>query len=154
MRTSDSKYRPRRRTGHKKKGSFISSGSFITTLVVATLVLFACTHIWQNVYILNLSTEVGALKKEKNQIKDLIKKNQAEINELCRHSRIEQLALDKFKLRQTASENMFTLVSNRKFSKEYRFADLMSSFKKVTDHFPVITESKAETKEIFNFDEE
>lgn len=154
MKTSDSKYRPRRRTGSRKKGPLISSGSFITTLVVAALVLFACTHIWQNVYILNLSTEVGALKKEKNRIKDLIKKNQAEINDLCRHSRIEELALDKFKLRQTASENMFTLVSKRKFTETYRFADLIGSFKKVADHFPVITESKAESKEIFDFDEE
>lgn len=118
------------------------------------MVLFACTHIWQNVYILNLSTEVGTLKKEKNQLKDLINKNQIEINDLCRHSRIEQLAFDKFKLRQTASENMFTLVSKRKFSKDYRFADLMSSFKKVADHFPVINESRAETREIFDFDEE
>ncbi len=132
----------------------MSSGSFISTLVVVALVLFACTHIWQNVYILNLSTEVGTLKQEKNQIKDLIKKNQAEINDLCRHSRIEQLAFDKFKLRQTASENMFTLVSKRKFSKNYQFADLISSFQKVADHFPVITESKAEGKEIFDFDEE
>ena len=118
------------------------------------MVIFACTHIWQNVYILNLSNEVGALKKDKKQIKDLIKKNQAEINDLCRHSRIEQLALEKFKLRQTASENMFTLVSKRKFSETYRFADLMNSFKKVAEHLPVITESKAESKEIFDFDEE
>ncbi len=154
MKTSDNKYRPGRRTGHRRKKSFFSSGSFITTLVVAALVLFACTHIWQNVYILNLSTEVSALKKEKNLIKDLIKKNQVEINDLCRHSRIEPLALDKFKLRQTASENMFTLVSKRKFSETNRFADLIGSFKKVADHFPVITESKAETKEIFEFDEE
>ncbi len=154
MKTSDSKYRPRRRTGPRRKKSIFSSGSFITTLVVAALVLFACTHIWQNVYFLNLSTEVSALKKENNLITDLIKKNQVEINDLCRHSRIEQLALDKFKLRQTASENMFTLVSKRKFSETNRFADLLGSFKKVADHFPVITESKAETKEIFEFDEE
>ncbi|MCP4704741.1 MAG: hypothetical protein GY865_09040 [candidate division Zixibacteria bacterium] len=154
MKTSGNKYRPRRRTGKRKNGKLLSSSSFMTTMVVAALVLFACTHIWQNVYILNLSSEVGALKKEKNQIKDIIKKNQVEINDLCRHSRIEQLALEKFKLRQTASENMFTLVSKRKFSETYRFADLMSSFQKVADHFPVITESKAESKEIFDFDEE
>ena len=154
MKTSDSKYRPRRRTGSRRKGSLLSSGPFISTLAVIALVLLAFTHIWQNVYILNLSTEVGTLKKEKYKIKDLIKKSQVEINDLCRHSRIEQLALDGFKLRQTASENMFTLVSKRGFSKTYRFADLIGSFRKVADHFPVITESKAESKEIFDFDEE
>ena len=154
MKAFKNTYRPRRRTKNRKSGKFLSSSSFLATFVVATLVLFACTHIWQNVYILNLSSEVSDLKKEKNQIKDLIKKNQVEINDLCRHSRIEELALDKFKLRQTASENMFTLVSKRQFSKTYQFADLMSSFKKVAEHFPVITESKAESKEIFDFDEE
>ena len=154
MRNSNRKYSPRRRAGNRRSGKRLSSSSFLTILIVVTLVLFACTHIWQNVYILNLSSEVGALKKEKNQIKDLIKKNKVDINDLCRHSRIEQLALDKFNLRQTSSEKMFTLVSKRKFLETYRFADLMSSFKKVADHLPVITESKAEGKEIFDFDEE
>ncbi|HDL03082.1 MAG: hypothetical protein DRP51_01530 [Candidatus Zixiibacteriota bacterium] len=153
MKTSYNKYRPRQ-TRYRKTKSIFSSGSFITTLVVAALVLFACTHIWQNVYILNLSTEVSALKKERNLIEDLIKKKQVEINDLCRHSRIEQLAQDKFNLRQTASENMFTLISKRRFSGTSRFADLIGSFKKVADHFPVISENKAKAKEIFEFDEE
>lgn len=115
--------------------------------------MFACTQIWQRVYILNLTAEVGDLRKERTTLQDLTKKSKVEINELCRHTRIEEIASEQFKLQQTASENLFTLVSDRKFTDTDRFADLWTSLKKVTDHLPVITETKAETKDMFDFDE-
>ena len=153
MRTSDVKYRPRRRSGKEGGRRIVSSGPLVPILVIVALVLFACTLVWQKVYILNLSTEVGELKKEKNEIIDLIKKNELEINDLCRRSRIEKFAGEQLGLQQTASENLFTLVSERRFTESNKFADMLSSLKKVAEHLPVVSESKAETKDIFEFDE-
>lgn len=153
MRKRHSRYKPRYRFDKRSRNKKISSGSFLTILVVSALVLFACTQIWQRVYILNLSTEVGTLKKENKTLQDLTKKSKVEINELCRHARIKELASEQFKLQQTASENLFTLVSEHKFADTDRFSDLWTSLKKVTDHLPVITETKAETKDMFDFDE-
>ncbi len=148
------KYQPRRpfspNTGKRK----FSSGSFIFILVVAALVLFACTQIWQSVYTLNLASEVGNLKKQKSELKDLAKKNQVEINELCRHSRIRELALEIFELRQTSSDSLFTLVPEQKSDESIGFDDLLNSLKKVADHLPVVTETRAETKEIYEFDKD
>jgi cell division protein FtsL len=146
------KYHPRRPLAPKIRKKKLSSGSFIFVLVIAALVVFACTQIWQRVYILNLASEVGDLKRQKNELKDLAKKNQVEINELCRHSRIRELALEKFDLRQTSSDSLFTLVSEQKIDESIGFDDLFNSLKKVADHLPVVTESKAETKEIYEFD--
>lgn len=154
MRTSDIKYRPRRRSANKGVRRIFSSGPLVPVLVIVALVLFACTLVWQRVYILNLSTEVGELKKEENQLIDLIKKNELEINDLCRRSRIEKFAGEQLGLQQTASENLFTLVSERKFTESNKFADMLSSLKKVAEHLPVVSESKAETKDIFEFDED
>lgn len=118
------------------------------------MILFACAHVWQQVYVLELSTEVRGLQKENDTLDDLLKKRRAEIIELTRLSVFEQLASEKANLHRTASENLFTLVRDESYRETEGIDNLIAALKKVADNMPVVTETRAESKDFFKFDEE
>lgn len=133
---------------------YLSRKRFFPFLFVTTLILFACAHVWQQVYTLELSTEVRGLEKENSKLNDLLKKRRAEIVELTRLSVIEKVASEKVHLRRTASENLFTLIRDDSYRETEGIENLMTALKKVADNMPVVNETHAESKDFFEFDEE
>jgi len=122
--------------------------------IIALLIVFACLHIWQQVHIMNVSREVTDLKKENSRLEDLLKKSNADIAELSRLSRIEKLAADEMGLVRTPSENLYTIIMDNSYGEYSGFSDLVQTLQKVAEHMPVLSESKAETTDIFGSDEE
>jgi hypothetical protein len=103
---------------------------------------------------MNISTEIADLKKENDCLNDLLKKSNADISELSRLSRIEKLATDEMGLVRTPSENLYTIITDNSYGEHGGFSELVNTLQKVAEHMPVISESKAETTNIFGFDEE
>jgi len=114
---------------------------------VVVFVLFACVHIWQRVYVLGLVKEVGGLEKEREVLTDLSKKTNAEIMDLSRVSRVEQIASRDLGMARTSTENMLTLVVKKSptIKKQGELDNVVSSLKKLADNLPVINESRADT---------
>lgn len=133
----------------------VSSPALIPILFVAVFVLFACIHIWQRVYVLGLVKEVGALEKDREVLTDLLKKNNAEIMDLSRVSRVEQIASSDLGMTRTSAENMMTLVIKKPpvVKKQGELDNVVSSLKKLADNLPVINESRADTLGTFETDE-
>ncbi len=133
-----------RRSWSKK---LVSSPALLPILFVVVFVLFACVHIWQRVYVLGLVKEVGGLEKEREVLTDLSKKTNAEIMDLSRVSRVEQIASRDLGMARTSTENMLTLVVKKSptIKKQGELDNVVSSLKKLADNLPVINESRADT---------
>lgn len=101
---------------------------------------------------LDLSSEVRVLEKKNDKLTDLVKKRKAEIVELSRLSVVEGKTFGKKPLRRTRSENLFTLVRDESYRETDGFDKLVGALKKVADNMPVINETHAESKDIFDFD--
>jgi len=125
----------------------VSSPALLPILFVVVFVLFACVHIWQRVYVLGLVKEVGGLEKEREVLTDLSKKTNAEIMDLSRVSRVEQIASRDLGMARTSTENMLTLVVKKSptIKKQGELDNVVSSLKKLADNLPVINESRADT---------
>jgi len=132
---------------------YLSRKRLIPMGFVLVLVLFAFAHVWKQVYVLELSTEVRVLEKENETLNDLVKKRNSEITELTRLAVIEPLAKEKGNLQRTASENLFTLVRDESYRETEGIENLVEALRKVADNMPVITETRAESKDVFEFDE-
>jgi len=133
-----------RRSWSKK---LVSSPALLPILFVVVFVLFACVHIWQRVYVLGLVKEVGGLEKEREVLTDLSKKTNAEIMDLSRVSRVEQIVSRDLGMARTSTENMLTLVVKKSptIKKQGELDNVVSSLKKLADNLPVINESRADT---------
>ncbi len=132
---------------------YLSRKRVFPFLFVITLIMFACAHVWQQVYTLELATEVRGMEKENSTLNDLLKKRRAEIVELTRLSVIERVASEKANLHRTASENLFTLIRDDSYRDTDGIDNLISALKKVADNMPVVNETHAESKDFFDFDE-
>jgi len=82
-------------------------------MIVGSIILLACLHVWQRVYVMGLVKDVSVLEKENKNLKDLVKKANMEVIELSRLSRIEKIAKEDLGLTRTSSENLFTLNIDR-----------------------------------------
>ena len=133
---------------------YLSREKLIPAAIVLSLILFACAHVWKQVHFLDVSVEVRALEIENETLCDLLKKREAEITEMTRLSVIETLASEKINLKKTATENLFTLIRDESFRETDGIESLVLALKKVADNLPVITETRAENKDVFKFDEE
>jgi hypothetical protein len=108
------------------------------------------------VYVLELVKELERLEKDRMDLTDLLKKNTAEIMELSRVGRIEQTARSKLGMERAHSENIYTLVVDKReeSNKPDDLANMVFSIKKLVDHLPVISESRADTIRILELDED
>jgi hypothetical protein len=77
-----------------------------------------------------------------------------EITELSCLSRIESIATKELGLSKTGSENVFTLTMDDDVTKPEGLNEVVSSLKKIADNFPVLNESRAATRDIFESDDE
>ncbi|MEW5924411.1 MAG: hypothetical protein AB1746_10520, partial [Candidatus Zixiibacteriota bacterium] len=136
------------------KKRLVSSKTLIPTMIIGSIILLACLHVWQRVYVMGLVKEVTVLEKENNNLKDLLKKSDMEITELSRLSRIEEIATEQLGLTRTGSENLFTLSINKDNNKTTGLDDVVTSLKKIADNLPVLNETNAATNEIFETNEE
>jgi cell division protein FtsL len=135
---------------HSLKKRIVSSKSLIPALFVTSLILLACLHVWQRVYVMGLVKEVSTLKTENGRLKDLVKKANMEVIELSRLSRIEKIAGEKLGLSKSDTENLFTLsLGDRGFQPE-GLEEVVTSLKKIADNLPVLNESRAETDGVFD----
>ncbi|UCD93631.1 MAG: hypothetical protein JSU69_07615 [Candidatus Zixiibacteriota bacterium] len=132
----------------------VSSRSIIPALSIATLIMLACLHIWQRVHVMNLVSEVTVLESENKSLTDLVRKADMEITELSCLSRIEPIATKELGLSKTGSENIFTLTMDEDETEPEGLDEVVSSLKKIADNFPVLNESRAATRDIFESDDE
>ena len=128
----------------------VSSRALIPSLFIAAIILFACLHVWQRVYVFGLVKEVSRLEKESANLDDLLKKTNAEIADLSRLSRVEEVASRELGLGRTKAENMFTLVLKKPEVKRDALDNVVLSLRKLADNLPVLTESKADTINVFD----
>jgi cell division protein FtsL len=147
---------PRYRSTGKLRKSFrkriISSPRLIPTLIIVTIVVFACLHIWQRVYVLGLVQEISVVEKERENLTDLLKKTNSDAAELSRLSRMEPIAIEKLGLGRTSAENLFTLEVKKQEITLSGIDNVKNSLKKLADNLPVINETKADTIHIFEND--
>lgn len=150
MKISVQRYRATNKLRNSLKRQLVSSRYMVPALIVLTLVLLPCINIWQRVYVLNLVQEVSALENEHTRLNDLLKKAHADEVELSRLSRIEKLATEQLGLARVNSENMYTLRIDNKYLQPEGIDEVVQSLKKFADNLPVLTESHAETGDIFD----
>ena len=147
---------PRYHSTGKLRKSFrkriISSPRLIPTLIIVSIVVFACLHIWQRVYVLGLVKEIAVVEKEREHLTDLLKKTNSDASELSRLSRMEPIAIEKLGLGRTSAENLFTLEVKKQEIKLSGIDNVKNSLKKLADNLPVINETKADTIDIFEHD--
>ncbi len=135
------------------KKRLVSSRTVIPVLVIGSLIVLACLHIWQRVYVMRLVKEVSVLEMENRQLTDIVKKANLEILELSSLSRIEKIAGEQLQMSGTRSENIFTLTFRESPPGPEGLHDVISSLQKVADHLPSLSESNAETIDIFETDD-
>ena len=153
MKISVKRYRATDSIRKSLKKKLVSSRTVIPVLVVGSLIILACLHIWQRVYVMHLVKEVTVLEKENKQITDIVKKANLEILEFSSLSRIEKIAGEQLQMSGTRSENIFTLTLKESTPRPEGLHDVISSLQKVAEYFPTLSESKAETIDIFDTDE-
>jgi cell division protein FtsL len=153
MKISVERYRATDNIKKSLKKKLVSSKSVIPVLIVISCVVLACLHIWQRVYVMHLVTETTVLEMKNKRLKDLVKKANLEVLELSSLSRIEKIAAERLHMNGSRSENIFTLILKETDPRPEGLNDIISSLRKVADNFPVISESKAETVDIFELDE-
>ncbi|PKK84138.1 MAG: hypothetical protein CVT49_04900 [candidate division Zixibacteria bacterium HGW-Zixibacteria-1] len=154
MKISVQRYRATGGFRKSLKKRLVSSRTLIPAMIVGSIILLACLHVWQRVYVMGLVKEVSVLEKENNNLKDLVKKSNMEITELSRLSRIEEIATEQLGLTRTGSENLYTLSISRDDYKAEGLDDVVTSLKKIAENLPVLNETKAATNGIFESDEE
>ena len=153
MKISVQRYRATGSLKNTLKKRLVSSRSIIPALIVASVILLACLHIWQRVHVMGLVKEVSVLENENKNLKDMVKKTNMEITELSRLSRIEKIAVEELGLTRTSSENLYTLSVSREDRKTEGLEDVVTSLKKIADNLPVLNETRAATSNIFDSDE-
>jgi len=128
----------------------LKSHRYFPTAVIALVVLLAaCIHVWQRVVVISLVKEVSALEKENRALVDDAHKLQSDITSLSMSSRIERYAADSLGLQRIQPDNLFTITSyddGRLVTDEW--SAMISSIKRVADYLPVVTEAKAEAREL------
>ncbi len=150
MKTSVQRYRATNRLRKSFKRQVVSSKFLVPALVICTLIVLACIHVWQSVYVMGLLREVNVLEKENSLLQNKVKKSRADIVELTRLNRIDSLAVGKLGMSKVNFDNLFTLISDRPASAPDGIDEVVGSLKKFAEHLPVISESRAETGEIFD----
>jgi hypothetical protein len=132
----------------------VSSKSFAPTLIIISIILLACLHVWQRVYVIGLVDEVAGYRQDHEKLSDLLKKTNIEIIELSRPSRIKSVAVEKLGLQEPDWGRVYTLKLNDDQDLEPGLDEVVQSFKKLADNLPVLNESRAETiKEIIESDD-
>ena len=154
MKISVQRYRATGSLKNSLRKRLVSSRSIIPVLSIATLIMLACLHIYQRVHVMNLVSEVTELEKENKRLTDLVRKTDMEITELSCLSRIESIATRELGLSKTGSENVFTLTMDDDVTKPEGLNEVVSSLRKIADNFPVLNESRAATRDIFESDDE
>jgi cell division protein FtsL len=154
MKISVARYRATDSLKNSLKRRLVTSRSIIPILFAVSLILLACLHVWQRVYVMGLVQEVSTLRATNNKLGDLIKKKSLKNIDLSRLSRIEKLAYDNFKMATTTAGNSFTLTAGNRRVNNSGLDEMVESMKKLADNLPVLTESNAETSDIFeNYEE-
>jgi cell division protein FtsL len=123
----------------------------------AILLALACAHIWQRVTVIHLSMEVTRLQAEHRELVDQSRKVNSEISSLSMAARIEPFAIDSLGLVMVPADRLFTVRTEKKPNRTQQldqYAELMSVFKRVSDHFPVLSQTvaEAETTDTIKFD--
>ncbi len=154
MKKGSNNFRPIKRVRNSFVRQILTGKRLIPGAIIAMLIVLACIHIWQRVYVMELGREVSVLRKTNHDLTDLLKKKHSEITEFSRLSRIEKIAGEKLNLGRTSSENMYTIIREESYKEINGIENLLHSLKKVADNMPVINESKAVTMDLFQTDED
>ncbi|UCD17939.1 MAG: hypothetical protein JSV44_03270 [Candidatus Zixiibacteriota bacterium] len=150
MKVSVQRYQATNRLKKSLKRQLVSSRFLVPALIVFTLIMLPCIHIWQRVYVMELVGEVTAAENENSRLTDILKKTEAKMVDLSRLSRIEQVATESLGLTRINSENIFTLSTGREWVQPDGLSEVLESLRKFADNLPVVTESGAETGGIFD----
>lgn len=102
---------------------------------------------------ISLVKDVAQLERENSKLKDLVKKANMEIIDLSSLSRIEKIATQELGLQRTSLENVLTLKLDESKTESEGFDEVLASLKKIADNLPILNESRAETGDIFDADE-
>lgn len=153
MKISVERYRATGNIRKSLKKKLVSSRTIIPVLVIGSLIILACLHIWQRVYVMRLVKEVSALETKNKKLTDIVKKANLEILEFSSLSRIEKIASEQLHMSGTRSENIFTLTFKESTPGPEGLQEVISSLHKIADHLPTLSESNAETIDIFETDE-
>ncbi len=147
------KYRPVDRVRRPLARRLLGGRKVITLGLVAILLAVAGIHIWQNVHMMALSSEVRRLEKENHNLADLIKKTRTKITEVSRPGILGEIASARLELSPTPTENLFTLVRDQIKIEPGPLDNIKITLKKIAENMPVITETQAADKEVYLFDE-
>jgi cell division protein FtsL len=118
------------------------------------IITLSFLHVWKYNHVMELTSEVRDLKKEKEHLTDLVIKTESEISDLSRLSRIESIAAEKLALERGKAENIYTLLEKESRKDPEDLERLYLSLKKVAKNLPMVTETRAEAQDIFKFDDE
>ncbi len=118
-------------------------------LIATAILLAACVHVWQRVVVIRLVREVSIMQREHAELVDDAQKVQSKIAALSMSARVESYAVDSLGLRPVAPDQLYTLVPEA--SGEIRgdeLATVMSSIRRVAEYLPVLSETRAEAREL------
>jgi cell division protein FtsL len=115
----------------------------------AILLMIACLHVWQRVYVITLVDEVAELRTEQRDLVDQLRKVRADNAALSMASRIQAYAADSLGLRQISADRLYTLVRDDEAElKDTELAMMFSSLRRVAEFFPVVAETEARSAEL------
>jgi len=122
-------------------------------LIIAGLIACACLYVWQQLYVMELTCDVKKLRDDNAHLSDMVKKAGSEITEMSSLATIEKRAAEELELTRTTSANLFTVIGDDRLHETDGLERLFTSLKKVADHLPVISETRAATMDIFDQNE-
>ena len=117
---------------------------FPAAVIIALLLVVACTHVWQRVKVMGLVHEVALLQKKNVTLVDDLQKVNTEIASLSMSTRIERYAQDSLGLTRVTPDRLYTLVPKTyKQTRSDELSTMFSSIRKVADFLPSLTEAQA-----------
>lgn len=125
---------------------------FSTGMMLATLILVACVHIWQRVHVIHLVQEVAFLRDENKNLVDETKKVRTDVAALEMASRIQTCATDSLGLQPISADRLYSIDLRMEGATSTDSTDelttVVSSIKRVADYLPVMTEARAVPPEL------
>lgn len=149
MKISIRRYRSTGSIRNSIKKRIVSSKSFIPILFVVSVIALACIHVWQRVYVIQLIGEVEEYRDDNRKLVDLLKKSKVEAINLTRLSRLEKISSEELGLSHGNFHNMYTLKLDNNDYREQGIDEVVKSLKKLADNLPIVSETRAETIELF-----
>lgn len=122
---------------------------FPIVAIGAILLMIACLHVWQRVYVITLVDQVAELRADQRDLVDQLRKVRADNAALSMASRIQEYATDSLGLREISADRLFTLVRDDDVQLEgTELAMMFSSIRRIARFLPVPAETEARSAEL------